>query len=53
MNEMKVSAVPMTGVVQHSTKAQNPQPGAGEDVSQEQTVGAVAKRGEDEINNLA
>ncbi len=52
MNEMKVSAVPMTGVVQHSTKAQNPQPGAGEDVSQEQTVGAVAKRGEDEINNL-
>ena len=52
MNEMKVSAVPMTGVVQHSTKAQNSQPGAGEDVSQEQTVGAVAKRGEDEINNL-
>lgn len=53
MSDMMVSAVSMTGVVQRSASEQSPPPTAEETKSpQEQAIEAVAKRGEDEVNNL-
>ncbi len=53
MSDIMVSAVPMTGVVQHSKSEQKPPPSTQEGNStQEQTVTSVAKQGEDEIKNL-